>query len=84
VQEAGAWQQVADAAHTSPTPQTAVVRHETLGSLADLKAACERIQSSLDIVQGPVWRVGHFETPDETRVLIAIHHLSVDGVSWRV
>ncbi|WP_176044667.1 non-ribosomal peptide synthetase [Paraburkholderia phenoliruptrix] len=84
VQEAGAWQQVADAAHTSPTPQTAVVRHETPGSLADLKAACERIQSSLDIVQGPVWRVGHFETPDETRVLIAIHHLSVDGVSWRV
>ncbi|HYS64906.1 MAG TPA: condensation domain-containing protein, partial [Paraburkholderia sp.] len=45
---------------------------------------CERIQSSLNIETGPLWRVGHFETPEETRVLIAIHHLSVDGVSWRI
>jgi non-ribosomal peptide synthase protein (TIGR01720 family) len=49
-----------------------------------LTAACDRIQSSLNIEHGPIWRVGHFETPDETRVLIAIHHLAVDGVSWRV
>ncbi|WP_232221438.1 condensation domain-containing protein, partial [Burkholderia sp. WSM2232] len=66
------------------TPQAAIVRHEQLASLADLTAACERIQSSLDIEHGPLWRVGHFETADETRLLIAIHHLSVDGVSWRV
>ncbi|MFM0381690.1 condensation domain-containing protein, partial [Paraburkholderia strydomiana] len=46
--------------------------------------ACDRIQSSLNIEHGPIWRIGHFETPDETRVLIAIHHLAVDGVSWRV
>jgi len=98
VREAGQWKQMAVPAHAQAdkaaseigvsqrpdTPQTAIVRHEQLASLADLTAACERIQSSLDIEHGPLWRVGHFETADETRLLIAIHHLSVDGVSWRV
>jgi len=68
----------------SQAASTAVVRHDHLASLAGLTAACDSIQSSLNIEQGPVWRIGHFETPDETRVLIAIHHLAVDGVSWRV
>jgi len=68
----------------SQSASTAVVHHDHLASLAGLTAACDRIQSSLNIEHGPIWRVGHFETPDETRVLIAIHHLAVDGVSWRV
>nr|WP_244230977.1 condensation domain-containing protein [Paraburkholderia graminis] len=65
-------------------PATPTVRHEKLPSLADLATACNNIQSSLDIERGPLWRIGCFETPNETRLLIAIHHLSVDGVSWRV
>ncbi|MFM0330604.1 amino acid adenylation domain-containing protein [Paraburkholderia strydomiana] len=68
----------------SQSASTTVVHHDHLTSLAGLTAACDRIQSSLNIEHGPVWRIGHFETPDETRVLIAIHHLAVDGVSWRV
>ncbi|MFL9981601.1 amino acid adenylation domain-containing protein [Paraburkholderia graminis] len=83
VKDAGEWKQtvVTEAAKDS---QTAIVRHEKLPSLADLATACNNIQSSLDIERGPLWRIGHFETPNETRLLIAIHHLSVDGVSWRV
>ncbi|CAM2196822.1 Amino acid adenylation domain protein [Paraburkholderia kururiensis] len=62
-----------------------LVRSEPLASLGELEAACGRIQASLDIERGPVWRLGYFETPEgQTRLLVAIHHLSVDGVSWRV
>ncbi|WP_323123645.1 non-ribosomal peptide synthetase, partial [Burkholderia alba] len=61
-----------------------LIRREDLVSMEDLEAACDRIQSSLDIERGPIWRVGYFEAREETRLLIAIHHLSVDGVSWRV
>ncbi|HYS66546.1 MAG TPA: amino acid adenylation domain-containing protein, partial [Paraburkholderia sp.] len=76
--------QPSQAAQATQTSHSAIVRHEHLSSLSELPAACERIQSSLNIETGPLWRVGHFETPEETRVLIAIHHLSVDGVSWRI
>ncbi|MGY6120420.1 amino acid adenylation domain-containing protein (plasmid) [Paraburkholderia strydomiana] len=76
--------QAAQTSQPSQSASTAVVHHDHLASLARLTAACDRIQSSLNIEHGPVWRIGHFETPDETRVLIAIHHLAVDGVSWRV
>ncbi|MDR7010079.1 amino acid adenylation domain-containing protein, partial [Paraburkholderia strydomiana] len=76
--------QASQTSQPSHSASTAVVHHDHLASLARLTAACDRIQSSLNIEHGPVWRIGHFETPDETRVLIAIHHLAVDGVSWRV
>uniref|UniRef100_UPI002B05BCAE condensation domain-containing protein n=1 Tax=Burkholderia alba TaxID=2683677 RepID=UPI002B05BCAE len=61
-----------------------LIRREDLVSMEDLEAACDGIQSSLDIERGPIWRVGYFEAREETRLLITIHHLSVDGVSWRV
>ncbi|TCF96332.1 hypothetical protein BZM26_38280, partial [Paraburkholderia strydomiana] len=73
--------QAARVSQPSHSASTAVVHHDHLASLAGLTAACDRIQSSLNIEHGPIWRIGHFETPDETRVLIAIHHLAVDGVS---
>lgn len=46
----------------------------------------DRLQSSLDIINGPLWRVARFrfgqQQPD--RLLWIIHHLGVDGVSWRI
>jgi non-ribosomal peptide synthase protein (TIGR01720 family) len=53
-------------------------------------AAIERhaaeIQRSLHLTEGPILRVGYFDAgPEEPgRLLIAIHHLAVDGVSWRI
>jgi amino acid adenylation domain-containing protein/non-ribosomal peptide synthase protein (TIGR01720 family)/FkbM family methyltransferase len=53
---------------------------------AALEAAAARVQASLRLEGGPVVRFALFRlgggTPD--RLLIAIHHLAVDGVSWRV
>ncbi|GCF07291.1 non-ribosomal peptide synthetase [Dictyobacter arantiisoli] len=44
-------------------------------------------QASLDIAQGPLFKAVYFhldqrETPDQ--LLLIIHHLAVDGVSWRI
>ncbi|MDQ1081787.1 non-ribosomal peptide synthetase [Pseudoroseomonas cervicalis] len=46
----------------------------------------EALQRSLDIGQGPLLRAGYFPIGDgaEGRLLLAIHHLAVDGVSWRI
>jgi amino acid adenylation domain-containing protein/non-ribosomal peptide synthase protein (TIGR01720 family) len=48
--------------------------------------AASRCQASLDLAEGPLWRVIHFKMPATyaDRVLIVVHHLAVDGVSWRI
>ncbi|KRC83364.1 hypothetical protein ASE30_23250 [Achromobacter sp. Root83] len=50
-----------------------------------LTALCEAAQASLDLSQGPLLRVLLADLADGSqRLLLAIHHLVVDGVSWRV
>ncbi|MFM0736450.1 amino acid adenylation domain-containing protein [Paraburkholderia xenovorans] len=65
------------------------VEHVDLSDDADWQAALsvhgEKVQTSLDIGEGPVWRAMLFDVPDGgSRLLLAVHHLSIDGVSWRV
>ncbi|MEW5926457.1 MAG: amino acid adenylation domain-containing protein [Gemmatimonadota bacterium] len=57
-----------------------------VGSRSDaLAAAADRAQASLDLAAGPVFRVVLFDLGAEgSRVLFCVHHLAVDGVSWRV
>lgn len=43
-----------------------------------------RIQGEIDIEYGPLIRLGLFHTKDGDYLLAAIHHLVVDGVSWRI
>ncbi|MHB8896939.1 MAG: condensation domain-containing protein, partial [Candidatus Geothermincolia bacterium] len=54
------------------------------GRAGELGAECEMLQSSLDIRGGPVATIGLLSgMPDSRqRLLIAIHHLVVDAVSW--
>ncbi|MFC4634983.1 amino acid adenylation domain-containing protein [Dokdonia ponticola] len=42
------------------------------------------LQSSIDISQGPLFKVGHFRLSDGDRLALIIHHLVIDGVSWRI
>ncbi|MDX1695324.1 MAG: amino acid adenylation domain-containing protein, partial [Ketobacteraceae bacterium] len=43
------------------------------------------IQSSLNLAKGPLMAAAIFELPENQRkLLLVIHHLVVDGVSWRV
>lgn len=43
-----------------------------------------RIQGSLNIEEGPLIKLGIFKTGEGDHLLIAIHHLVIDGVSWRI
>src|SRR5262249_18428383 len=53
------------------------------------EAAAARLQASLSLGSGPVFRAARFtlgaETPGAAdRLLLVAHHLVVDGVSWRL
>ncbi|WP_281278968.1 condensation domain-containing protein, partial [Paenibacillus kobensis] len=42
------------------------------------------LQRSIDLEQGPLMKVGLFHTADGDHLLLCLHHLVVDGVSWRI
>ena len=47
--------------------------------------AAARVQTSLDLTLGPVFRAVLFEQPGTpARLLLCANHLAVDGVSWRI
>ncbi|HEV2146645.1 MAG TPA: amino acid adenylation domain-containing protein, partial [Longimicrobiaceae bacterium] len=51
-----------------------------------LEAAAGQAQRSLELARGPLLRMGWFDmgAGDPGRLLAVVHHLAVDGVSWRV
>src|SRR6185369_9095222 len=50
-----------------------------------VREAGEALQQSLDLERGPVLRVGLMRLgPSSYRLLLVIHHLAVDAVSWRI
>ncbi|HID50727.1 MAG TPA: non-ribosomal peptide synthetase, partial [Anaerolineae bacterium] len=64
-----------DLSHLPPVEQgAAVTRHTT------------ELQTGLDLADGPLMCVAYFnlEAEQDGRLFIAIHHLAVDGVSWRI
>jgi amino acid adenylation domain-containing protein/FkbH-like protein/non-ribosomal peptide synthase protein (TIGR01720 family)/FkbM family methyltransferase len=87
VQQATQWQQynsdvcdevslvIADLSNLPPTEQSKAI---------ELKA--DEIQRSLSIADGPLLRVVLFNLGQSSpgRLLIVIHHLAVDGISWRI
>ncbi|NHN25922.1 amino acid adenylation domain-containing protein [Flavobacterium jejuense] len=44
----------------------------------------EKMQSSIDIYNGSLMKLGLFHMNTGSRLLVIIHHLVVDGVSWRI
>ncbi|WP_143192214.1 non-ribosomal peptide synthetase, partial [Paenibacillus helianthi] len=53
-------------------------------SLEEVERQATRIQESIDLEKGPMMRLGLFRADDGDHLLIVIHHLVVDGVSWRI
>ncbi|MGC4012795.1 MAG: amino acid adenylation domain-containing protein [Pseudomonas sp.] len=50
-----------------------------------LERLCDDAQASLDIANGPLLRAMHVTLEEGgERLLLVIHHLAVDGVSWRI
>nr|WKF59528.1 Linear gramicidin synthase subunit D [Paraburkholderia busanensis] len=80
---AGRWTQRCAPSETN-TVDYVDLRGETDWQAA-MSARGAQVQASLDLAKGPVWRAVLFDVPgDNSRLLIAVHHLSIDGVSWRV
>jgi len=50
----------------------------------DINDLANPIQSSIDIGQGPLLKVCVFHVSDKDYILLIVHHLVVDGVSWRI
>ncbi|MCY8005267.1 lichenysin non-ribosomal peptide synthetase LicA [Bacillus haynesii] len=69
---------------TAVSPE--VIRFNESG--AELEAAVlkasNRIQSSIDLTEGPLLKAAIFKTDQGDHLLIVIHHLVVDGISWRI
>ncbi|MGH9822047.1 MAG: amino acid adenylation domain-containing protein [Blastocatellia bacterium] len=55
------------------------------GRITEIERHAGELQAGLDLVQGPLIRVRLFRLDGERdRLLFVVHHLSVDGVSWRI
>ncbi len=50
----------------------------------DLEKECNKIQDSIDLGNGPLIKPALINTCDGDYLLIVIHHLVIDGVSWRI
>lgn len=80
VQQAGGWQQ----SHAAYVSEPLLWQCQA-GTDAELAALCDEAQRSLDLAQGPLLRAALVSMADGSqRVLLVIHHLVVDGVSWRI
>ncbi|MFL8988772.1 non-ribosomal peptide synthetase [Pseudomonas sp. QLc11A] len=79
-QVAGQWQ----ALH-QPISDAPVLWQVRVSSMDKCAALFADAQRSLDLEQGPLLRVLLVDGPEgQQRLFIVIHHLVVDGVSWRV
>jgi amino acid adenylation domain-containing protein/non-ribosomal peptide synthase protein (TIGR01720 family) len=68
---------------TSWTQETANREESKFFSREELSpAACKDIQASLNLTHGPLLRA--VLSAEGDRLLLVIHHLAVDGVSWRI
>jgi amino acid adenylation domain-containing protein/non-ribosomal peptide synthase protein (TIGR01720 family) len=75
------WQQ----SHAPADQAQGLLRTVTLDDSAALPALCLDLQRSLDLLDGPLIRAVLVDLPDASqRLLLVIHHLVVDGVSWRI
>jgi amino acid adenylation domain-containing protein/non-ribosomal peptide synthase protein (TIGR01720 family) len=86
-QDATGWRQANDGAETLSW-QHISLRHLSSEEqrTAALEAEAAQAQSSLHLSQGPLLRALHFDlgTDEPDRLLLIIHHLCVDAVSWRI
>ncbi|WCM49880.1 amino acid adenylation domain-containing protein [Pseudomonas sp. WJP1] len=74
------WQQ----AYAAPTTDSVLWQRQAQ-SVEALNASCDEAQRSLDLQNGPLLRALLVSMADGSqRLLLVVHHLAVDGVSWRV
>lgn len=60
------------------------LRDKAAEAITQLKSHVNTVQASLDLEQGSLMKVVLYHLPASDRLLIVIHHLVVDGISWRI
>ncbi|MCP5107798.1 MAG: amino acid adenylation domain-containing protein, partial [bacterium] len=55
-----------------------------LGDGAELETRADEIQASINLETGPLMKIALFNLEESSRLLIVIHHLVIDTVSWRI
>jgi amino acid adenylation domain-containing protein/non-ribosomal peptide synthase protein (TIGR01720 family)/FkbM family methyltransferase len=50
----------------------------------ELTERCDHYQQSLDLANGPLIKAVLFSGEEQGRLLFVVHHIVVDGVSWRI
>ncbi|WP_343691145.1 amino acid adenylation domain-containing protein [Chitinophaga sp.] len=53
-------------------------------AIVQLAGIADRLQATIDLADGPLLHVGLFHMQDGDRLLLVVHHLVVDGISWRI
>jgi len=56
----------------------------TTDAVAAMESYANQVQAGINITTGPLMKAVLFRLNDGDRLLIVIHHLVVDGVSWRI
>jgi amino acid adenylation domain-containing protein/non-ribosomal peptide synthase protein (TIGR01720 family) len=80
----GTWQQrFAEMSETLPF-SLEDLSHTTADADTALLQRTKYYQTSLNLSEGPLTRLALFNLRDSVRVFWCIHHLVVDGVSWRI
>jgi non-ribosomal peptide synthase protein (TIGR01720 family) len=82
--DGGSWRQ----GSVDQEPERLSVVYEMRGLSLDeargfLSYHATRLQSSLNLATGPLLRAGLFRGRED-RLLLIVHHLIVDGISWRI
>ncbi|MCP4157118.1 MAG: amino acid adenylation domain-containing protein, partial [bacterium] len=58
--------------------------HGHAGAVETLEKTAGEIQAGINLTDGPLMKLALFRLDDGHRLLIAIHHLVIDGISWRI
>ncbi|QKZ04395.1 non-ribosomal peptide synthetase [Pseudomonas eucalypticola] len=56
-----------------------------VGDATQITVLANEVHRSFDLAEAPLWRAVHIQLPDgQERLLLVLHHLLMDGVSWRI